>query len=183
MTSSSPWVTATPAVVAAARVTIIYFLLYYAFLMFQTYSKLFILARERRSKKGHGIDWRVVLGLERYNYLDPELSKIKYGGDDGSGSRDPLSILGDRIVGNTLEQMMPFLVGLWGSAATASGGDESAGSIYCLGTIYILSRLFYPWCFSKGSPFILISTVPGYMVIWWQLITAAMALQSQPTAR
>jgi len=75
-----------------------------------------------------------------------------------------------------LEQMVPFLFGMWAHASMA--GDLAAYP----GWIYVLSRCIYPWGFWKGSPYILMSTIPGYIVIWYQLLRALYLLVQSETA-
>ena len=73
----------------------------------------------------------------------------------------------DRIHLNMLEQMPPFLVLLWLNAVFVG-----ATSTTIAGGIWVAARLLYP--FVMGSRLgrglraaILLSTVPGYLVIFW----------------
>ena len=67
--------------------------------------------------------------------------------------------LSDRAVGNTLEQMVPFLLGLWVYAVFVS--PERAAE---LGWIYVGCRAFYPALFHFG-PWRVLSTTPCYIII------------------
>jgi uncharacterized MAPEG superfamily protein len=67
----------------------------------------------------------------------------------------------DRSVGNMLEQAMPFLVSLWLHASFV--GPDSATN---WGWYYLASRSIYPLAFYLGVPYLLLSTLPGYFVIF-----------------
>lgn len=144
-------------------ITVAVLLLYYIFLFFQTYSKLYL---ARRRKGSEPLRLLTALGLNRYRYLDAETAKVKYG-----NTHDPLALLGDRCVGNTLEQLPPFLISLWMYALIVD-----ADSTWRSGGVYLLARAAYPFAFSAGSPFILLSTVPGYAVIWFHLLSCLAAV-------
>ena len=93
-------------------------------------------------------------------------NKFKYESDTR------LKITLDRTPGNTLEQAIPFLMGLWLSALYVS--PETATRF---GWLYICSRAIYPVCFYYGVPWLLVSTVPGYLFIfmlWKDVALAAM---------
>jgi len=106
--------------------------------------------------------------VQPYRYHDPVTAAIKYG-----NTLDPLAILGDRMVGNTLEQLSPFLGSLW--LYSIFVGPERA---WLTGSVYIGSRALYPALFWAGSPWILLSTVPGYAIIWYHLGATLYALQA-----
>jgi hypothetical protein len=47
-----------------------------------------------------------------------------------------------------------------------------------LGYVYIVSRLLYPWLFYIGHPWLQLSTVPGYLVVFanfWGAVAGAAA--------
>lgn len=142
---------------------------YYCFLFFQTYSKLYLLSR-RRAEAGApgGGGLRTALGVHPYRYHDAATAAVKYG-----NTRDPLAVLGDRTVGNTLEQLVPFLGSLWLFALFVD-----AERTRLTGALYILSRAAYPFLFWRGSPYILLSTLPGYAVIAYHLCAVLLALRS-----
>ena len=146
---------------------------YYCFLFAQTYSKLYLLSQRKTARAGAaaGGGLRTALGVNPYRYHDAETAAVKYG-----NTHDPLAILGDRAVGNTLEQLVPFVGSLWLYALTV-GPQHTAVT----GWTYVASRALYPPLFWAGSPFILLSTVPGYLVIWFHLGATlhALALGSQ----
>jgi hypothetical protein len=153
-----------------AYVTIAMLALYYVFLLFQTYSKLYLLSKRTPPVAGRALGLRTALGLQPYRYHDPVAAALKYG-----NTLDPLAILGDRMVGNTLEQLVPFLCSLWLYSLFVEEGPERA---WLTGSVYICSRLLYPALFWAGSPWILLSTVPGYAVIWYQLGATLYALRA-----
>jgi uncharacterized MAPEG superfamily protein len=135
---------------------------YYFFLFCQTYSKLYLLSQRRTTVRvgaapGGGL--RTALGINPYRYHDAATAAVKYG-----NTHDPLAILGDRAVGNTLEQLVPFVGSLWLYALTV-GPQHTA----ITGWTYVASRALYPPLFWAGSPYILLATVPGYLVIWFHL--------------
>jgi hypothetical protein len=70
-----------------------------------------------------------------------------------------VNLIVDRTVGNTIEQGLPFVVSLWLYAVFVSPKYAAM-----LGYIYVISRSYYPFVFS-GFPWILSSTLPGYLVI------------------
>ena len=77
------------------------------------------------------------------------------------GSNDKLSLTAARSVGNTMEQMVPFLASLWMNAVFVDPTKAAK-----LGWIYIITRSYYPIAFYFGLPWILLSTLPGYGVIF-----------------
>lgn len=111
---------------------------------------------------------RTALGVNAYRYHDAATAAVKY-----NNTHDPLAILGDRMVGNTLEQLVPFLGSLWMYAFFV---DPEGTRL--TGALYIVSRALYPPLFWAGSPWILLSTVPGYAVIAYQLGAVLFALRA-----
>lgn len=91
-------------------------------------------------------------------------SKFKY------EFKGPLALTLDRTVGNTMEQAIPFLLGLWMSAVFSSPHIAAK-----FGWMYIASRLIYPFCFYGGLPWLFMSTVPGYLFIFmlWKDVAIA----------
>ena len=129
-------------------VTLAYFLMYYAFLFFQSGLKFYLYFK---AKNG---------GNKDSEKPKVSFSKIKY------QSTERLALVGDRSVGNTLEQLGPFIVGLWLYAVFVSTSTATT-----LGFLYLIFRLIYPLCFWFGIPWIFISTIPGYAIISWFFIS------------
>eukprot|EP01041_Mallomonas_annulata_P013716 gene13716-29172_t len=121
-------------------VTGAYFFMYYCFLYGQAFSKLFLYfaAKTKADKDGQRVS----------------LAEIKY------NSKDRIARATDRTVGNTMEQMGPFLSSLWLHALFISPEQATF-----LGYAYIASRSIYPFTFYCGVPWILMSTIPGYAII------------------
>lgn len=118
-------------------VTLAYVALYYAFVIYVAWVKVDL--QRRYEARGERFD--------------------RYFGDD----REMLAA--DRMQLNTLEQMPPFLVLLWLHAVfVGSFGATVAGGVY------VVARAAYPFLvggrLGRGIPGrILVSTVPGYLVI------------------
>lgn len=119
------------------QVTIAFLLMYYAFLFGQSFMK-------------HKV-------FKELKKQDPSISfgKVKYG-----QGIDRRCTAVDRAVGNTMEQAIPFLTTLWLCAVFGDPGEATA-----LGWSYIFFRAFYPFVFYKGGIWLLMSTVPGYLII------------------
>ena len=100
--------------------------------------------------------------------------QLKYGAygskNNGSPRTRTLRLLGDRTFLNTLEQAPPFLVSLWACGLLA----DVELAAFC-GKLYIFSRCLYPVVFRKGMPWLLLSTVPCYNLIWYMLFRAVVA--------
>jgi hypothetical protein len=132
-------------------VTIAYIGLYYCFLFGQALTKMYV----------YHFTNAAVIKDKKLSY-----SKFKY------EFKGPLALTLDRTVGNTLEQAIPFLLGLWLSAVFSSPHIAAK-----FGWLYIASRLIYPFCFYGGLPWLLMSTVPGYLFItmlWKDVVIAAL---------
>jgi len=95
--------------------------------------------------------------------------QLKYGGYGSSKTRT-LRLLGERTFLNTLEQAPPFLVSLW-----ACGLLADVDTAAMCGKGYIFFRCLYPVLFRKGMPWLLLSTVPCYNLIWYMLFRAVVA--------
>lgn len=80
-----------------------------------------------------------------------------------SGRASLISLILDRSVGNTLEQQGPFLLATWLHAVLVPNGAPMAAS---LGWAYVLSRVLYPALFWAGHPWLQVSTMTGYLIIW-----------------
>lgn len=66
----------------------------------------------------------------------------------------------DRTVGNTMEQMIPFLSSLWMHAVFVDPATAT-----CHGVCYIAARALYPFVFKMGIPWLFLSTIPNYLSI------------------
>jgi hypothetical protein len=129
-----------------------YILLYYAFLIGQVVCTYFVHFQAKRDSKGG----------EKINMI-----QTKY------ESRNRLKLAGDRAVGNTLEQMIPFLGGLWTCSVFVSVEEAS-----WWGWMYVITRSVYPFLFyvSPIGPYKLVSTIPGYLaiaVLWYKTYNSA----------
>ena len=115
------------------------------------------------------------LAFSNIRYSDPDVVSIKYGSHSTlrNGFSGTLALVMDRTVANYVEQMGPFVTSTWLHALLVTGGPQAAARLGC---IYIVSRIAYPICFYVGHPWLQISTVPGYMVIWYQLYLVVCAL-------
>lgn len=126
----------------AVQGTAIYLSLYFfAFVPFQALSKFALFERRKEKAKKDG---------KQISFND-----VKY-----YNREDMLALCGDRTVGNYLEMGFLFLPLLWIHALFVDPGQSLTIAI-----VYTLSRALYPFVFWKSSlPFLLCSTVPGYVV-------------------
>ena len=130
----------------ALQGTLLYLALYCGFLQFQSYSKLYLIARkkkEAKKKEGSG--------------------KVSFRDTKYYNSRDALALAGDRTVGNFLEQAILFLPLMWLHALFV---DPTQSFTIC--AWYTFFRSYYPIAFwlSKNPPSaILFSTLPGYAIV------------------
>jgi hypothetical protein len=131
-------------------VTAAYFVLYYFSLFRQSLCAQFLTKKLKASSK----DGKVTI------------RDVKYG---------PMSYQNDvmyamnRVVGNQVEQMTPFLFSLWACAIVVSDGVAAQ-----LGAIYLIFRVAYLAVYN--TRFLLLSTVPCYMaigVMWVHILRAA----------
>lgn len=127
-------------------ITALYFSMYYGFLCGQAGLVHYLFLKAKQQAKAQS--------TEECATVKPSYVKIKYGSDDRK------SLTMNRTVGNTVEQMGPFLVSLWLHAIFVS-----TRSAYNYGVIYVISRSFYPLLFYMGGSWILLSTLPGYACI------------------
>ncbi|EGD72630.1 hypothetical protein PTSG_04365 [Salpingoeca rosetta] len=127
--------------------TLMYFVLYFALLLNQSFTGRRLAIKYRKLKKPFS---------KYYNVTDRELLRA------------------DRAVGNTLEQMPVFLTLYWLAIFASSiknTGTGTPSSVALSGYVYVLGRLLYLplWLISGSSPrglhpMVLISTVPCYLV-------------------
>mmetsp|Transcript_11671 Transcript_11671/g.37162 ORF Transcript_11671/g.37162 Transcript_11671/m.37162 type:complete len:152 (-) Transcript_11671:261-716(-) len=126
--------------------TIAYFLLFYTFMMFQSFTKFYLLVTAKRNKEEKG----------------PSLRELKYG-----SNKKGLNLLSDRTFLNLFEQSVPFLSSVW-----LYGLVCDAGFAATLAYFYMAVRLTYPFVFRLGPPFIFFCTGPNYVVIAYCLFSA-----------
>ena len=134
------------------------------------------------------------LNYSKLSYASPEVASIKYatsygpttgsasgnsspssstsiekktGGVNSASSSATWALIMDRTVGNCLEQQPAFLASTWLHALLVPNDGPSQAAMCA--TIYVVSRLLYPWLFWCGHPWLQFSTCPGYWVIWYQL--------------
>ena len=132
--------------------------LFFAFIFFQSAQKFAAYNQLRRDAKKTDDGDR-----------PPSFGAVKYG---GAGAKYG-TLTGDRTVGNMLEQAVPFLLCLYLHATVI---DVQTAAKY--GWCWLLSRAAYPFVFSKGLPWLFISTLPGYAFIGllaWPLFQLSLA--------
>jgi len=120
-----------------------YLVLFYVFMTFQSFTKLFLFASGKKNKTDKG----------------PSLRELKYG-DNKKG----INLLSDRTFLNLFEQSVPFLTSIW-----LYGVVCDAASAASLVYLYMAVRVFYPVVFRYGPPWIFLCTGPNYLVIWYCL--------------
>ncbi|EKX33533.1 hypothetical protein GUITHDRAFT_81305 [Guillardia theta CCMP2712] len=125
------------------RVTIGWAVLLYTFLFYQSWTKFYAHKKMKDDSKK--------------DTKPPSLMDVKY--NSAAGSKY-LALNGDRTVGNMLEQSTAFLVALWMHALFIN--VKSAAQ---LGWVWLTFRGLYPLVFDLGVPWLLVSTVPDYLVI------------------
>ena len=133
-------------------ITFAYVLMYYGFIIGQVVCTYLSYFKAKRNAKGG----------EKISMI-----QTKY------ETKDILKLTGDRAVGNTLEQMVPFLSGLWVCAVFVSVQEAS-----WWGWMYVITRAVYPFLFyiSPSGPYKLASTIPGYVavaVLWYKTYCVA----------
>jgi len=124
------------------HVTIAYIILYYVFLYTQSFIVWFRYFKAKATNKDKD--------------KPVKFNAIKYDKSQG----DKLSLTGDRTVGNLMEQAIPFLTSLW--LCATYGSPEYASKV---GWIYVITRSYYPLAFYYGLPYLLFSTIPGYLCV------------------
>jgi uncharacterized MAPEG superfamily protein len=143
---------ASPEACAAVRVTAGLLILYYILLFTQSYAKIYLLQGGRKFSP---------VSFGGVHYATPSVAAVKY-----FNSKDALAIVADRAVGNLHEQAWPFLISMWMRVLLVDGESELTG---WLGWCYVLTRAVYPIFFCIGHPWLQVSTVPGYLIIWFFL--------------
>lgn len=117
----------------------------YAFLFFQSTATFIALKAAQADARKKG---------ERA----PTVASVKYSGI--------ATLRADRTVGNYLEQLTPFLLGLYAHAILV---DANRAAL--LGWAWLGFRSYYPGVFG-APPFLFASTLPAYGVVWYLLATA-----------
>jgi MAPEG family len=127
----------------AVHGTVLYLSLYLiGFLQFQSYSKFYLYFRQSKNAK-------------RDDKTPPKVSfrEVKY-----YNSKDIMALVGDRTVGNFLEQSILFLPLLWLHALFV---DPTHSFTICLW--YTITRSYYPMAFLSKAMYL--STIPGYIIV------------------
>ena len=91
----------------------------------------------------------------------PRLAEVKYGGNSGA------VLAANRCVGNYLEQLVPFLLSLFGHALFVSANQAAA-----IGWAWVFFRSYYGFVFGRPFPALFTSTIPAYLCVWWMAGTA-----------
>ena len=123
--------------------------LLYAFLFNQSWTTYGVYAKLCKEAKSRG-------------EKPPGYAGLKYGGGNSA------VLAADRAAGNYMEQLVPFLLSLYGHAVFVSSSRAAA-----FGWAWIFFRSYYGFTFVKRMA--LISTLPAYACLWWMLGTAVHA--------
>jgi uncharacterized MAPEG superfamily protein len=154
---------------AAVQVTAALIVLYYILLFAQSYAKIYLLQGNRKFSP---------LSFGGVHYAKPAVAAVKL-----YNCKDALAIVADRAVGNLHEQAFPFLACMWMRVLLIEGESELTA---WLGWCYVVSRAVYPVFFCIGHPWLQVSTVPGYLIIWFFLVDVlrhtCLQSPSDPTA-
>ena len=150
--------------VSRATAALLFF--FYVVLFAQSYVKLALVKRAHKAEFG-------ALSHLDVRYTDPEVSRIKY----AICHHSPISLVADRTVGNLMEQLLPLLCATWLRAVLVPGAAESAGR---LAWAYLVSRIAYPLAFYAGHPLLQLSTQPGYLIVWGQLVDLVVSAGDSP---
>lgn len=134
--------------------TLLYIFLYGAvFISFQSFSKFYVLAQRKKAfakAKKEGTP----MPPKQKNFA----LNVKY-----YNTEDMIALMGDRTVGNTLEQSVIFLPLLWMHAIFVDPSlSFTIASIYCASRALYL--VVYPLNFKYMQGLIGLSTGPGYLV-------------------
>lgn len=141
-----------PEFLAGARVTVLYIAWFTILIHIQLYAKISAMQQHKKSKKqaADSHDEATKTTKKKFN---------RYTSDN------ELLIISDRIVGNYLEWLVPFLCNLWLSLLTTGKGEK-------LGYAYIGFRILYVFIAFKGGiklsgaqPIIFMATVPMYCIL------------------
>ena len=143
--------------------TLLYFFVYIMLLQFQSFSKFYLIAQRKKAFAQAKKDGEPLPPKQKNFAL-----KVKYYNTD-----DLMALMGDRSVGNFVEQAVLFLPLYWMHAIFV---DPTVS--WTIAMIYSASRALYPIAFqmhfSGLTGAVGLSTGPGYVVIgymWYQLAT------------
>lgn len=120
----------------------------YAFYLIQSYTGF---AEIARTKKEYS---------EKKTDKKPSYVGIKY------GTESKAMLAANRAAGNLLEQMIPFLVSLFGYATFVSSGGAAK-----IGWAWLFFRSYYLVAYKTGGMMFL-STMPAYCCVWFMLLYA-----------
>ena len=128
----------------AVQGTLLYLALYvFGFIQFQSYSKIYLFRKKKRES------------IEKKDGAPVSFRAIKY-----YNSRDRLALAGDRTVGNFAEFAIVFLPLYWMHAVFVDPTESLWISV-----LYTSTRALYPLLMLYWPTYIIISTLPGYMVL------------------
>lgn len=135
--------------------TLLYIAIYgFLLIPFQSFSKFHLLAQKKKELKAKDKKSDNNNNSKKLSFF----RQVKY-----YNSQDLLALMGDRAVGNVLEQALVFLPLFWLHALFVDPTKS-----FQISLIYSMTRAIYPvvfWATFSGSPGALgISTVPGYLV-------------------
>lgn len=135
----------------AVQGTCLYLGLYFCgFIGFQSFSKFYLMKQKKAQAKMEG---------KRIRFVE-----VKYYNRD-----DKLALCGDRTVGNFLEMGFLFLPLFWIHALFVDPSQS-----FTIAALYTFTRALYPFVFwSAKIPLLLCSTVPGYLIYAYLLLSVA----------
>ena len=117
--------------------------------------------------------WMLLYGQSRLKYKLVSEYKSKGEEFDRYYGKDPRMLAADRIVGNTHEQLIPFLAALWIHAIFVDA--DKAGK---LGFLWVTLRICYSFLMPKRlenrqPKYLATTTFPQYFIIAYLIGTAA----------
>eukprot|EP00164_Ancoracysta_twista_P008611 GFYU01012506.1.p1 GENE.GFYU01012506.1~~GFYU01012506.1.p1 ORF type:complete len:182 (+),score=38.00 GFYU01012506.1:116-661(+) len=92
---------------------------------------------------------------------------VKYG---PASYEDKRVVAGNRVLGNAMEQTIPFLSGMWLVAVVVSDSHAAA-----CGWVYLAIRAVYPLFYVTNPNLVVLSTCPNYIIVcyMWTLVVKA----------
>ena len=143
----------------AVQGTLLYLSLYlFGFITFQSFSKFYLFRQKKQQAKAdakkHGTATTEKVSFRAVKYYN---------------SRDMLALAGDRTVGNFLEFAIVFLPLYWMHAVLV---DPTMS--WTIALAYTVPRGLYPLLMLYAPTKILLSTLPGYVVLFylmWEIAT------------
>lgn len=128
----------------AVQGTLLYLALYvFGFIQFQSYSKIYLFRKKKRES------------MEKKDGAPVSFPAIKY-----YNSRDRLALAGDRTVGNFGEFAIVFLPLYWMHAVFVDPTQS-----WMIALLYTVTRSIYPLLMLYFPTYIVVSTVPGYVIL------------------